>query len=214
MRLPYLIGLLAACLACAVVAARGQSDSVANLTPQLQLTTEVVDARFCERDYLRLELRLRYLNIGDQPLILYRQSNVIMTYFISKTISDAVLEKYEQKFSPLQSPVGPREDFDKQSPDEQTFVVLNPNAHYEVTSQAHLPFIFDGEREDSSSLRAGRHILEIRVQTWPASREVAAKLHARWRTHGFLWTQSVISRRMTFDIAKHPTVLGCSTKLD
>jgi hypothetical protein len=213
MKLRYLIGLLAACVTCAVVEARGQSDTIANLTPQLQLTTEIVDARFCEKDYLRLELRLKYLNIGDQRLIIYRQSNVIMTYFISKKISDAVIEKYEQKFSPLQSPVGPPEDLDTENPDKQTFVVLNPSASYEVTSQAHLPFIFDGKMEESSSLRPGRHILEIRVQTWPAPSEVAAKLRERWRAHGYLWTQSVISRPMTFDVAKHPTVLDCSTKL-
>lgn len=203
-------GLLAACLACAVLEARGQSNTVADVKPQLQLTTEVVESRFCESDYLRLQLRLSYLNTGDRPLILYRRSNTIMTYFISKSIRNAVRQKYEQKYSPMQSPVGPPEDLDTQIPDEQTFVILNPRAHYEVTAQADLPFIDDGMTDDSDALRPGRHILKVRVQTWSASRDVAAKLRERWRTQGFLWTQSVISRPMAFEVGEHPQVSGCS----
>jgi hypothetical protein len=178
------------------------------------LTTEVVEARFCETGYLRLELRLKYSNIGNRPLILYRQSNVIMTYFISKNISDALLERYEQKYSPMQSLVGPPEDLDAGRPEEQKFVILAPSAHYEVTAQADLPFIYDGKTEDDDLLGPGRHILEVRVQTWLAPEDVAVKLRERWRTQGFLWTKSVISRPMAFDVAEHPQIVGCFPKLE
>ena len=213
MRQRYLIGLLAVCLACAIVEARGQSDTIANSTPQLQLTTEVVAARVCESGYLRLELRLRYLNIGNEPLILYRQSTAILTYFISKTIRNAALKKYEQKYSTSGGLIGPPEDLDAETPDEQKFVILNPGAHYEVTGQAHLPFIYDGKTKDSDLLSPGRHILEVGVLTWFAPQDLAVKLRERWRTQGFLWTQSVISQPMAFDVAEHPQVVDCSAAI-
>jgi hypothetical protein len=56
----------------------------ANQMADLRLTTEVLEAKFCSSDYLRLKLRLRYFNSGSEPVILYRQSNSIMTYFISR----------------------------------------------------------------------------------------------------------------------------------
>ena len=70
MRQTYLLSLLVVCFGCATTQA--QSKISTNLTPQLQLTTEVIDAKFCESDHLRLQLRLRYFNSGDQPIILHR----------------------------------------------------------------------------------------------------------------------------------------------
>lgn len=208
----YLMGLLVACLGCASLTVEAQSNSTANSTPELQLTTEVVDAKFCEGAYLRLQLRLRYFNSGNQPIILSRQSSTIMTYFISKSIDDAERQKYEQKYSPMQAPIGVPEVVDSEAPDEQAFVILKPAASYEVTTQAHLPFIYDAKTEDADLLRPGHHILEIRVQTWPGQRDLTTKLRERWRAHGYLWTQSIISRPMEFNIAKHPQIVGCSTK--
>jgi len=214
MRQIYLLSLLLACLGWTIVNGQAQSASRPNSTPGLELTTEVVDAKFCESDYLRLQLRLRYFNSGNQPVILSRQSNTIMTYFISQTTSHANREKYEQKYSPMQAAVGIPIPVDTQEPNEQIFVILKPAASYEVTTQAHLPFILDGKDEDSDLLRPGRHVLQIRVRTWSASQEVSIKLRERWRTHGYLWTRSIISRPMTFTIAKHPQVVRCSAKVD
>src|SRR5689334_20612909 len=107
MRRACLIGVLLTCFGWPITEVRGQSNISTNVTPKLQLTTEVIDARFCERDYLRLRLRLQYHNNGDQSIILYRQSNTVLTYFIFKSLHDADVEKYEQKYSPMQSSVGP-----------------------------------------------------------------------------------------------------------
>lgn len=205
----YLLSLLMVCFGC--VTAQGQSKISTNLTPQLQLTTEIIDARFCESDYLRLQLRLRYFNSGDQPIILYRQSTTIMTYFISKTFERAEQEKYEQKYSPMQRALGPLEHVDSEKPDERTFVILQPATSYETSTHAHFPFIFDGKSKDSNLLRPGRHILQIRVRTWPEQQDTSLSLRERWRAHGYLWTSSVVSRPMTFSIDKHPNVVGCST---
>lgn len=206
MRRTSLLCLLAVYLGFPMLLAGDQSK----LTPQLKLTAEVTDAKFCSSDHLRLQLRLRYFNSGDQLIILHRQSNTIMTYFISKTINDAEAEKFEQKYSPLQSPVGPSEFDEAEAPDEQAFVILKPAASYEVTTNADLPFIFDGTNKDSTLLRPGRHVLQTRVQTWSAPQSVGRSLRERWKNHGYLWTRSMISQPIVFIIPKHPNVVGCS----
>ncbi len=99
-----------------------------------------------------------------------------MTYFISKTISDADAEKHQQKYSPLQSPVGPSESVDGEAPDGEMVVILKRGASYEVTTNADLPFIFDGKNKDSTLLRPGRHVLQIRVQTWSAPQKVGGEV--------------------------------------
>ena len=179
----------------------------------LQLTTEVLDAKFCASDYLRLKLRLRYFNGGSEPVILYRQSDSIMTYFISRDANAAEQEKYEQKYSPLQRRVGSPGSIDTDGPDERTFIILKPGNSFAVTSQADLPFIFDGKNNDEDLLRPGNHVLQIRVRTWQEPSEVADKLRERWRSQGYLWSESLVSRPMLFTVAKNPPVAQCSQEL-
>lgn len=209
MRQKFFLSLVVAYVACAAFRVEAQSNLRANTTPELQLTAEVLEARFCESGYLRLQLQLRYFNSSNQPIILSRQSNTIMTYFISKNINDAKKQKYEQKYSPMQSPIGEPEQFDDESPNEQAFVLLEPAAAYEVTAVAHLPFIYDATDDDADLLRPGRHVLKVRVQTWLGRQDATTKLRERWRAHGYLWSQEIISRPMIFSIAEHPSIVGC-----
>lgn len=87
----------------------------------LELTTEVLESRFCARDYLRLKLKLRYVNRGSKSVILYRHSDNIMTYFISRDANAAKREKYKQRYSPLQRILGSLESIDSDSPAEANF---------------------------------------------------------------------------------------------
>src|SRR5215470_7159392 len=100
MRQTWVLSVLVACLTCALPNVSGQSNSRIDATPKLELTTEIVNGKFCESGYLRLELRLRYYNNSNQPVIISRKSDTILTYYISKTAADAEIEKYEQKYSP------------------------------------------------------------------------------------------------------------------
>jgi hypothetical protein len=184
-----------------------------NQSANLQLTTEVLEARFCASDYLRLKLRLRYFNSGSEPVILYRASSNIMTYFISRDAKAAVQEKYEQKYSPLQRRVGPPESIDSDSPDDQTFIVLKSGSSFDVTSHADFPFVFDGQNKGEDLLRPGSHVLQIRARTWVESPELAEKLRQRWRNQGYLWSQPLVSRPMLFTVAKNPRIAPCAQEI-
>jgi hypothetical protein len=137
-----------------------------------------------------------------------------MTYFISKSIVEAHAENYEQKYSPMQSPVGPSDLVESDRPNPERFVILKPSAYYDTITQANFPFLFDGQKQDADLLRPGSHILEIRVRTWSEQEDATMRLRERWSTYGYLWTRSIISQPMMFTIAEHPQVVGCSTKLN
>lgn len=208
---------LALFLICLCHSARLQTSAITqsnvlgvNQMADLQLTTEVLEAKFCASDYLRLKLRLRFFNASSEPVILYRQSNSIMTYFISRDANAAEQEKYEQKYSPLQRTVESPESIDTDGPDERTFIILQAGNFFEVTSQADLPFIFDGKNNDEDLLRPGSHVLQIRIRTWQESPELAGRLRERWQRQGYLWTKSLVSRPMPFNVARNPTVVQCS----
>ena len=172
MRRIYLMSLLIACLGWAVLRVEGQSNRRANSKPELQLTTEVVDAKFCENDYLRLRLRLRYFNSGNQAIILSRYSGTIWGYFISKSLEHAKREKYEQEYSPTMGRVDVSQLVDTERPDELHFVILHAADSYEVTAQGDFPFLYDGKDEDPGLLRPGTHVLEISAGTWPGKQDI------------------------------------------
>ena len=206
----YLVSLLLTCLGCAILRVEGQSNKHANPTPELQLTTEVVGAKFCNSNYLRLQLRLRYYNSGNQTIILSRYSNTIWSYFISKNIIDAKREKYEQSYSPTMGRVDIQESVDTEEPSEEDFVILNPAHSYEVTAQGDLLYVYDGKDEDPSLLRPGNHVLEIKAGTWPGKQDKTPKLRERWSALGYLWTDWIMSQPMTFNIPKTRQVVDCS----
>ena len=211
MRRIYAVTLLLMCLGCAILRVEAQSNRRADSKPELQLITEAVDAKFCESDYLRLQLRLRYYNNGNQTIILSRYSDRIAGYFISKSVNDAKKEKYEQSYSPTYGRVTVLEIIDTKAPNEE-FVILKPADSYELTVPAHFTFLYDGKDEDPGLLRPGDHVLEIRVQTWPVKQNVTTKLRKLWsdRGFGYLWTDSIMSQPMMFTIPKTRQVVRCS----
>jgi hypothetical protein len=204
------MSLVIACLGCAILRVEGQSNRSAKSKPELQLTTEIVEAKFCESDYLRLQLRLRYYNSGTQAIILSRYSNTIWGYFLSKSLEHAKTKKYEQSYSPTISRITVLQIIDSKEPSED-FVILKPADSYEVITPAHLTFLYDGKREDPSLLRSGSHVLEIRVGTWPGKQDLTKKLRELWSDRGYLWTDSITSQPMTFNIAKDRQVVNCSS---
>src|SRR4028118_2196207 len=67
----------------------------------LQLTAEIIRQHYCagnsKLDNIVLELRLRYRNLGSQPLILYKGSGDVYQLKISSSLADAGNGKYEVK---------------------------------------------------------------------------------------------------------------------
>lgn len=174
---------------------------------QLQLSTTVLTQEYCGRDDLRLRLRLRFTNVGSEPLIVYRYSLAISRQMISRSYNDALEHRYLKDLEPFVDPMLPQ-PADAATPDDRLLVTLKPGETHEVDNDVHV-FVFDGSKRSADFLRPGHYFLQITVPTWWFSRESADRLAERWRDRGFLWTQDLTSLPMPIDIEKSP-VTQCS----
>src|SRR5947209_9389913 len=65
----------------------------------LQLTANVINQQTCAInagvDELSLTLQLRYANVGNRKLILYKGNQLFYQVFVSRTAAEAATRKYE-----------------------------------------------------------------------------------------------------------------------
>jgi len=175
---------------------------------QLQLSTTMLKQEYCDRDHIRLKLRLRFTNVGSETLVVYRHSLAISRQMISRSYNDALEHRYLKEIEPFVNPILPQ-PADAATPDDGLFVTLKPGETHEVDNDVNV-LAFDSSRKSADLLRPGHYFLQITVPTWWFSRESADRLRDRWRDHGFLWTQDLTSLPSPIDVEKSPKVVNCS----
>jgi hypothetical protein len=183
-------------------------------TEPLRLTANISGQEYCDNDHLRMSIRLAYKNVGRQPLILYKYSIVAPRYFVSRDVKSAEVGSYLKDITPMMRPImpGPR---DVPLPGgDSVFVILKPGESYspEIETSVNLLNIRDRADGSDSSLHPGDYVIEIVVQTWYDSRELAETLSERWQQFGSLWTKPIKSQPLPFKIDKERKVATCSGK--
>jgi hypothetical protein len=153
-------------------------------------------------------LRLQFTNIGKQPLILYKGSSNISRVMISRNEEDAKIRRFEVEASLTQVTSGSRINVKSSSPGKM-FVTLQPDESFETRTIAGVFVARDGSRQISGAVKAGKHVLQIEISTWPESDDLAVKLHQRWRQNGYLWYATVISEPMVFEIPEQRKLENC-----
>jgi len=181
----------------------------------LELTTTIIRQRYCseaEGDHtLRLDLRLRYKNIGQRDIILYRGSSLAFRQMISSTVQDAASLRYLLDLSLAVAVTGLPEIATRRDLD-RNFVVLAPNATFEtIAGTGNRIFVkkSDAEKDSVGTFGTGEYVLQIQVPTFPYPETVANELRQRWKTTGELWTSGVVSRPMTFKVEKDREFGAC-----
>jgi hypothetical protein len=175
---------------------------------QMQLSTTILKQEYCDRDHIRLKLRLRFTNVGSEILVVYRHSLAISRQMISRSYNDALEHRYLKEIEPFVDPILPQ-PADAVTPDDGLFVTLKPGETHEVDNDVNV-LAFDSSRKSADLLRPGHYFPQITVPTWWFSRESADRLRDRWREHGFLWTQDLTSLPSPIDVEKSPKVVNCS----
>ncbi len=181
--------------------------------PALQLTTEILRQRYCEGDSeldgLDLELRLRYRNVGSQPLILYKGSEDVYQVKVSSGPADAARGKYEVNASLTRyTDAGAWEA--SESSLNRMFVILRPGETYEAKTRARVFVTREGvRRKIEGSVGNGEHYLQVTIPTWHSPQELAERLRKKWGRKGFLWTTSVTSLPMAFTVEPKRTAEDC-----
>lgn len=174
----------------------------------LQLTTSILEKKYCHNGQLRLTLQLNYANLGTRPLILYKFSVAVFQSLVSVDMEDARAERYRQEIDFMVNLLGALEPSNEAVPGDD-FVVLEPHNVY--TTKTHVLIFTDRvAAAPSNKLSAGEYVLQVRVHTWHENEKLAKRLSKRWRPIGFLWTDDVISLPMPFSIEPQPQVSDCS----
>lgn len=181
--------------------------------PALQLTAEIVRQRYCEGgsklNYMVLELRLRFRNLGSQPLILYKDSGVVYQIKISSGPADAGNGRYEVTSSRTWSPVGGEWELSESSLNRM-FVILPPKGIYETKTRARVSVTREGlHRRIEGSVGGGEHHLQVTTPTWHGSRESGDSLRKKWSGRGLLWTKAVTSSPIKFVVEPKRAVADC-----
>ena len=217
MRATYL--LLLACALCAAASAlQGQADAArreggaatsaatSEGPPRLELTTSVLERRYCRGDDLRLKLRLHYVNNGGVPVIMHVYHSVRLAY-VSQSAADALGGKHRPSmhYSPLYVRLAPLPE--EAEPGDE-FVTIKPGASYDGEAYVGLP-LRAVERGSKDDLPPGDYALRVVVRTWYGRAAKAEELRTRWSSFGFFWSDEVTSQPMALRIESRPPTEDC-----
>ncbi|MDT5060995.1 MAG: hypothetical protein QOH63_1454 [Acidobacteriota bacterium] len=181
----------------------------------LQLTTNIISQQACalnaKLDALQLTLQLRYTNTGSRKLILYKGFRIFYQAFISRSQEEAAAQKYELRTTHARFYDEQPEKIEGAVPGN-AFTVLSPRSAYETKQVLVVPVAREGEPAVNSSIAAGEHTLYLSVSTWYESKKLADSLRERWRARGFLWTDTLASKSVNFNVqSPRPAVMCQST---
>ena len=175
----------------------------------LELTAEIVSQSYCAVNEnsasLEMKLKLRFRNVGNQKLILYRGHDLFYQTKIRSAPGNpsgpyevwVVNSRYfDQEFEPI----------DQASP-SKVFITLSPGAVYLSEIQIGVGVVTEKVDRGDSSIRGGDHTLQLIASTWYQSRALAQKLRQEWQRKGLLWSDPLDSRPIHF-LAQRPSVLA------
>lgn len=174
----------------------------------LQLTVQIVSQSYCavtsDSSALEMKLRMRYANVGNQKLILYKGHDFFFQSKIRSAPGNAsgpyevwfVNSRYfDEEFEPIDQP----------SPGK-VFLTLPPGSIYEREMMISVGVVSETVGRGNSTIRNGDHTLQLVVSTWYKTRALAQKLREQWHRKGLLWSDAVVSSPISF-VAQRPRLM-------
>ncbi len=178
--------------------------------PPLELTAEIISRNYCaagsESLTLEMDLKLRYRNVGNQKLILYKGHDLFYQTRIRSAAGSA--QPYEVLFLNSRYFDQEFESIDQAVPGK-VFVSLSPGAVYERKLLVGIALVPEGVERGNSAIGAGDHTLQLIVSTWYKPRSLAEKLRKRWEPKGLLWFEPVASAPIHFVAVRPPSPAPC-----
>ena len=180
------------------------SRSQENKDPLLELTTKTIKQRYCAGDdeggTLQLSLHLRYTNLGNKTILLYKGSDIVSQIMVSRNGDEAIAKRFEFTMSISTYTQGSNKAIRGESPNS-SFAVLKPGQFFQTETMVPIPFRRVGGTDPLiGGASPGDHVLQIMIPTWPESKHLAEILSTRWRSKGMLWYDTVTSLPMPIKI--------------
>jgi hypothetical protein len=170
---------------------------------KLRFTTRILEGPVCHDDRLRYSLLFKFTNMGEQTVILDPFKPIVSQCMVSINEKAARARNYEVNEHRL---VGFNDDSVSSASvlDESRLILLNKGASYEVAEEFSLSITDDNDKV----LRPGVHVLQVVVATWyhPLSN---IEWREKLRDKGYLWSDSVVSDPMPFEIPKRISSSFC-----
>ena len=154
---------------------------------------------------LEIRLKLRYRNISNQKIILYKGHDLFYQTRIRSAPGNAA-GPYEVWVVNSRYFDEEPEPIDQTSP-SKVFLGLPPGAVYTREIMIGVGIVNDKVERGDSSIRAGDHTLQLIVSTWYKSRSLAQKLRQEWQEKGLLWSEPLFSTPLRF-AAQRPRLLA------
>jgi hypothetical protein len=175
----------------------------------LQLTVAIVSQSYCavtsDSSALEMKLRLRYTNVGNQKLILYRGHDLFFQTKLRSALGNAA-GPYEVWFVNSRYFDEELEPIDQASPGK-VFLTLPPGAVYEREMMISIGLVSEKVERGNSTIRNGEHTLQLIVSTWYKTRALAQKLREQWHRKGLLWSDALVSSPISF-VAQRPRLMA------
>ena len=180
-------------------------------TPRpLQLTAEIIEQKYCSSNHkitLQLKLRVRYTNLGSERLIIYQGHDLFYQIRVRNDMANGT-QPYEVLLLNMHYFDEEFERIDASSPGK-VFEKLAPREVFERELVTGLGVTDDDSSGSSTTVRPGRHTVQVIVSTWYQTPQLAQKLREQWQRKGVLWTQPLYSIPISLVIEKPAVAPPC-----
>jgi hypothetical protein len=179
----------------------------------LSVKAEIITQSYCDVDEesftVRMDIKLRFTNVSEHPVILAKRVENPPIVRAARTIENAEKGDFEYDpnvdYFPTELPPSPRFG---EKPDEEHFITLAPEQSYEarVVSGVFGATVAAKARKGAGLLAKGSHVLQLGVGVWPyqwpyfASSTDVKELSERWIKYGHLASGFVYSDFVAFAI--------------
>lgn len=179
------------------------------IEPQLDLTINLIEQRYCSKSAVLFRLKLTFTNAGGIPILFYKDSKIIWKEIV-KGVGNNSLEKLHkiEPFISLTSVIKFEE-----LPNRNSFTILKKGESFKLELN-HALFITDKDTVSKDNIHSGEYSLEIRVGTWYYHPNLKQGYQKKWQNEGYLWTKNITSAPMEFSIKKpdERTIESCTSK--
>ncbi|HXM51314.1 MAG TPA: hypothetical protein VN956_25955 [Pyrinomonadaceae bacterium] len=177
----------------------------------LALTAEIVSQTYCAVNEgsasLEVKLKLRFRNVGNQKLILYKGHDLFYQTKIRSAQGNAA-GPYEVWVVNSRYFDEEAEAIDQTSPGK-VFITLAPGAIHSREIVIGVGLVSEKVGRGDSSIRNGDHTLQLIASNWYQSRALAQKLREEWQRKGMLWSDPLDSRPIYFLVQRPASLALC-----
>lgn len=180
---------------------------------KLLLTTETLKETYCDGpdpDLLTLKMLLRvsFKNVGMERVILQRGGKLSSVIRVSKTAEDAIANRFETTINNSIITTSGTERVAPKKPSPSRFIILSPGETYNTITEVSIPV--PRNKPLPPGVNPGTHYLQIGVWTWDESQSEAKLRRRLWQKEGFLWSESLFSKPMSFTVRLQPMAEDCN----